>query len=126
MVEPLAADCPAREAVSRMLQGAASQFREAGHAPGCLVSSAEIQGSPGNEAVVAKAAAMRQDAQRAIHVRLKSACRDGELPPDTDTAALAAFYAMVVQGMSIQARDGASTAMLRREAELAMRAWPSQ
>jgi TetR/AcrR family transcriptional regulator, copper-responsive repressor len=125
MAEPLAADCPAREAVSRMLQGAARQFREAGHAPGCLVSSAEIQGSPENATVVAEAAAMRMAAQRAIHARLKAASRDGELPADTDTAALAAFYAMVVQGMSTQARDGASAAMLRREAELAMRAWPS-
>ena len=89
------------------------------------MSSAEIQGSPENATLVAEAAAMRQTAQRAIHARFKSASRDGELPPNTDTAALAAFYAMVVQGMSTQARDGASTAMLRRDADLAMRAWPS-
>ncbi len=125
MAEPLADDCPAREAVSRILLSAARQFGEAGHAPGCLVSSAEIQGSPENAPLVAESAAMRQAAQSAIHRRLQSARRSGELPSQTDAAALAAFYAMVIQGMSVQARDGASTAMLKREAELAMRAWPS-
>jgi hypothetical protein len=43
---------------------------------------------------------------------------------DTDTAALAAFYAMTIQGMAVQARDGAKPAMLKRLADLALRAWP--
>jgi AcrR family transcriptional regulator len=125
MREPLAADCTAREALSRMLLSAAKQFSDAAHAPGCLVSSAEIQGSPENASLVAEAAGMRLAAQQAIHTRLQSARRAGELPEQADVAALAAFYAMVVQGMSVQARDGASVNILMRAAELAMRAWPS-
>lgn len=49
----------------------------------------------------------------------------GELPPDTDPAALARFVGAVIQGMSQQARDGATAAELRNVAETAMRAWPA-
>jgi hypothetical protein len=38
---------------------------------------------------------------------------------------LAAFYAMVIQGMAVQARDGAKLAMLKRMALMAMKAWPA-
>ncbi len=65
-----------------------------------------------------------QSAQRAVYAKLEAARKSGELPPQTDIATLAAFYAMVVQGMAVQARDGARTALLKRLATLAMQAWP--
>ncbi|MCI4430119.1 MAG: hypothetical protein JHC40_13235 [Burkholderiales bacterium] len=48
----------------------------------------------------------------------------GELPANADTATLAAFFAMTIQGTAVQARDGAKHATLKRLAELAMQAWP--
>lgn len=121
---PLTADCTARDAVARILLAAAKQFSQAGHAPGCMVSCAELSASPDNAVLVAEMAALRQSAQSALHVRLEIARKAGELPPQTDTSTLAAFYAMVVQGMAVQARDGAKTALLKRMATMAMRAWP--
>ena len=47
---------------------------------------------------------MRQKAQQAIRERLDTARKSGELPGITDIATLAAFYAMVIQGMAVQAR----------------------
>jgi hypothetical protein len=49
---------------------------------------------------------------------------DGEFAPMTDAEALAAFYAAVVQGLSIQARDGVDRHMLETIAATALRAWP--
>ncbi|MFC6896107.1 hypothetical protein ACFQGX_11725 [Nonomuraea dietziae] len=42
-----------------------------------------------------------------------------------DAPALATFYASVIQGMSTQARDGATREELERVAELAMLAYPA-
>jgi hypothetical protein len=69
-------------------------------------------------------AGLRLNGQRAIHVRLEQARADGELAADTNTEELAAYFAMVIQGMAVQAIDGASTAALEAMATLAMKAWP--
>ncbi|TIV73899.1 MAG: TetR/AcrR family transcriptional regulator, partial [Mesorhizobium sp.] len=42
----------------------------------------------------------------------------------TDTDSLARFYGAFVQGMSVQACDGACTERLRRLVDIALSAWP--
>ena len=49
---------------------------------------------------------------------------DGELPAQTDAVALANFYATVYQGMSMQAKDGASRKSLLATVKMAMASWP--
>jgi hypothetical protein len=56
--------------------------------------------------------------------RFQQAVKGGELPRGTDTEQLARFYGAVIQGMSIQALDGAGPKALRGIAETALRAWP--
>lgn len=114
----------ARDAVEHALLAAAKQFSEPGHAPGCMISSAELRVSPDNEKLANEIASFRLAAQQVVYTRLEAARKSGELPGKTDAASLAAFYAMVSQGMSVQARDGASAAVLKRLAKLAMQAWP--
>ena len=56
-------------------------------------------------------AALRENralGQSGLETRLRRAVAAGELPGTLDVAAVAAFYLTVQQGMSIQARDGAS------------------
>ena len=48
---------------------------------------------------------------------------EGELPDGPDWRAIATFYITVQQGMSIQARDGASRKVLLAVADCAMAAW---
>ena len=48
----------------------------------------------------------------ALRERLERAVAEGDLPAKLDCEAMATFYATVQQGMSIQARDGASRATL--------------
>ncbi len=58
--------------------------------------------------------------------KLDRAEEQGELPAGTDTQALARFYSAILQGMSVQAVDGASAAVLHRTVDLALAAWPGK
>jgi hypothetical protein len=69
-------------------------------------------------------AGLRQAAQQALQSRLEVAALAGELPGAADPATWAAYIAMLVQGMAVQARDGADQATLLRLADLALLAWP--
>ncbi|OYV02323.1 MAG: TetR family transcriptional regulator [Burkholderiales bacterium PBB5] len=124
--EAMSAPGPTRAAVEQMLLRAARQFANAEHPLGCMVAGGELQLSPANAALATEVTGQRQAAQQAIRSRLEAARKAGELPADTDTATLSAFFAMTIQGMAIQARDGAKPALLKRLAELAMRAWPGR
>jgi hypothetical protein len=59
-----------------------------------------------------------------LRSRLETAVTEGELPASTDIDGLSRFYLSVIQGMAIQARDGATQAELRGVAAAAMAAWP--
>jgi AcrR family transcriptional regulator len=126
LIDALTAPGPAREAVQGMLFVAARQFSQPGHPPGCMVASGELQCSTQAAGLATTLAAQRGEAQRTIRQRLDAALAAGELPAGTDTAALAGYFAMVVQGLAVQARDGAQAAELKRLAALAMAAWPAR
>ena len=66
---------------------------------------------------------IRQQAPEVIRRRLERAVEDGELAPDLDTAAVAAFYATVIHGLGIGAGDGAPRAALMAAVDGAMAAW---
>jgi AcrR family transcriptional regulator len=114
----------AREAIEHALLAASKQFTQAGHAPGCMISCAELTASPDNMALAVEMRGLRHASQDIVLSRLEAARKTGELSNKTDTASLAAFYAMVTQGMSVQARDGANATVLKRLAKMAMQAWP--
>jgi hypothetical protein len=50
----------------------------------------------------------------------------GDVPPDTDAAAMAAFFSTVFRGMAVQARDGATRDQLLKIGALAMKVWPER
>jgi hypothetical protein len=70
-------------------------------------------------------AAKRIGSVHTLRSRFQQAIKNGELPRNTDTEELARFYGAVIQGMSIQALDGAGTKALRGIAETALKAWPA-
>jgi AcrR family transcriptional regulator len=115
----LAEEPTARRAVQRLLEEAADELTQDCHPLGCMmvcsVAAKHVQ------AALAKRRAVGVDAMQA---RIQRGIDDGELPAHTDAGALANFYAMVYQGMSMQAKDGASKQALLASASLAMRSWP--
>ncbi|MBS3647154.1 hypothetical protein KEU06_00755 [Pseudaminobacter sp. 19-2017] len=55
--------------------------------------------------------------------RLRRGVAEHEVSPDADVAAIARYYVTVQQGMSIQARDGATRKDLEAIARAALAAW---
>ncbi|MGM9513464.1 TetR/AcrR family transcriptional regulator [Roseateles sp. DB2] len=123
--DALLADLSARACMEQALRAACRQYTDPSHEAGCMVSTAGLQGAPANAAQHAQTEAMRLQARQAIEQRLRRARAEGELAAGTDCAALAGFFALVIQGLAIQARDGASTSSLLRMVDVAMAAWPA-
>jgi AcrR family transcriptional regulator len=122
-----APDLSAREAVASMLRQSAQVF--AGHGTGlsgCMLTLSTLGCAPEHRPVAQEVSALRQGRRTMLAERLARAVAEGELPGDTDTEALADFYMAVLQGMAIQARDGASASALLRMAEVALCAWPAE
>ena len=113
----------ARQAVEDMLRVNAAAYVNPRRPPGCMVTLAATIGTPESAEVREFLAQCRQEAEDALQRRLARGVTEGDLPGSADTAALAAFYYTVLQGLSIQARDGASRKALSAIVDCAMAAW---
>ncbi|MFB7587463.1 TetR/AcrR family transcriptional regulator [Streptomyces sp. NPDC056169] len=112
----------ARGAIGRVLREAAELFTESGHPRGCLMISAAINCSTPE---VEEALRARREANlTSFEARIRRGVEAGELSSGTDARALARFSGAVLQGMSQQARDGATREDLAAVAEWAMSSWP--
>ncbi|WP_411099898.1 TetR/AcrR family transcriptional regulator [Streptomyces sp. x-45] len=118
----LAEEPTARAGIERMLREAAAEYTAPGRPPGCLVIHAAANCST---AEVEESLRERRNANiAAIERRIGADVEAGVLPPDTDAAALARYTGAMIQGMSQQARDGASRTELEALAEIALAVWP--
>ncbi|WP_037731685.1 TetR/AcrR family transcriptional regulator [Streptomyces megasporus] len=122
----LAEEPTARSAVGRVLREAAVEYTEPGRPPGCLVINAAVNAAPASAEVTEALRGMREENVHALTSRIRAGVEAGELPEETDAAALARFVGAVLQGMSQQARDGAGREELEAVAATAMRAWPGE
>jgi len=116
----------ARAAVERLLHEAASNYTRRGRPRGCMVISANAQRAPESEQINAHLRKLRQATDDALRQRIADDVATGELPTDTNAAALATFVSTVIAGMSNRARDGATRQQLQAVAKTAMAAWPEE
>ncbi len=121
----LSQETTARESVRRLLRDAAAELTRECHPQGCMMALTAASCSVATEHIQAAMARRRSEALDLLRERIQRGIDDGELPPGTDAAALANYYATVYQGMSMQAKDGAGRDSLLASAEMAMRAWPA-
>lgn len=112
----------AKAAVRRLLTEAATELARAGAPRGSMLVLSAMQCS--SDALQAKLAERRASVRAILKARIDRGLHEGELARSTDTDALVDFYSAVFQGMSLQARAGASRKRLLATAALAMRAWP--
>jgi AcrR family transcriptional regulator len=124
LADALREETAAYAALERFLFESAKNFAGAKHPPGCLISCAIPTCAPENRKVADVVSAKRIESVHKLRNRFQQAVKSGELPRGTDTEQLARFYGAVIQGMSIQALDGAGTKALRGIAETALKAWP--
>ena len=120
----LAEEPTARRAVQRLLEEAAVELTRDCHPHGCMMVMAATNCSIAAEHVQNALIKRRALGVKSIQDRIQQGIDNGELPAGTDAAALASFYAMVYQGMSMQAKDGASKKSLLASVAMAMQSWP--
>lgn len=113
----------ARQAVEALLLATADAGRRPDAPTGCLVVLSGAHPDVLPQAACAELAEIRRASMNALQARLLRAREAGELAPDADVAAMAAFYATVHSGMAFRARDGGSPQELRATAQAAMLAW---
>lgn len=108
------------EAIECSLIGAADEFARAGRPKGCMISTAVLTCAEENAPIAETVAGMRSGALAAYRARLDQGIADGQLRPDTDIGALARYFGAIIQGMSVQARDGATADELAAVARIAL------
>jgi AcrR family transcriptional regulator len=114
----------ARAAIEAMLRATADEITQPDTPHGCMLILAAPTGAMENAGVRAFLAGLRRDMCSTIRDRLGRGIADGDLtasPASLD--AIARYYTTVVQGLSVQARDGASRADLEAVITCAMAAW---
>ena len=112
--------------VETFLRQAAIRFADPKGPKGCMVATGSLACGTESQSAAETTACARRTSLEAFVVQLEQAKRDGELPVDTDSEALARFYSAVVQGMSVQAIDGADTTNLNALVDIALAAWPKK
>jgi AcrR family transcriptional regulator len=120
----LRAQPTARAAVHAMLRATADEITRPDAPHYCMLVLAAPTGAVENHAVREFLADRRRDQHTTIRDRLASGVTDGDItasPASLD--AVARYYTTVVQGLSIQARDGATRSDLEAVISCAMAAW---
>ena len=113
----------AREGIAQALRANAERFTDPGTPPGCMVVLSALTGTTKNAGLRDFLAERRALVPQSFKQRLEQAIEEGDVAAGTDVDAVAAFYANVLQGMAIQARDGATRAQLEAVISCALAAW---
>lgn len=91
---------------------------------GCMVILGATNVSSDAHAVTDALKLLREEGRSLFLRRLKRAVKEGQLPKGTDVIGLAATLNALLEGMSVQARDGVPKAELERIGKTAMRLLP--
>lgn len=113
-----------RRVVEHLLRGVAECFTAPGRPAGCLVVQGALSCGETAQAVKQELCCRRAAAEALLRERLERAKAEGDLPPDADPATLSRYMAIVVQGMSVKAGDGASRADLLAVVDMVLKSWP--
>ncbi|WP_089115089.1 TetR/AcrR family transcriptional regulator [Streptomyces sp. SS07] len=113
----------ARAAVEAMLRGNIDIFADTGTPTGCMIVLAAANCAHQNRGVAEHLAGHRRRTVAELEDRLERAITEGELAPETDVRAVADFYATILYGLSIEARDGVPVERLRSTVDRAVGLW---
>jgi AcrR family transcriptional regulator len=114
----------AYEVAEHMLYGAAMTMADQAHPQGCVVVQGALSCSEAAAAVKEALINRRLEGQQKLLQRFERAKTEGDLPASVDAETLAQYLGTVLQGMAIQANNGATPEQLRRVAEMTLLAFP--
>lgn len=117
-------DAPtARAGVEALLRGNATTFVQPNMPRGCMVVLSDTNAGPEHASVRALLQSRRNESKAKIEARIRRGIAEGDVPDGADAKAAANFYMAILQGLSLQARDGANRAAMQRIVDGAMGAW---
>lgn len=123
IVREALAEPTARRAIERLLKSAVSGCDKS-EMRGCMLVQGALSCGEAAESIQRELTARRSTLEQAIRDRFTRGIKDGDLPPDTDAAALAKYVSTVQQGNSVQASAGATRSQLLATIDIALRAIP--
>lgn len=102
------------QAIENMLLETAHLYTDPQYPKGCMVATANLGCASENCLEVAYVSRLRKNATKRIQERIELGIKTGDLlRSKTDAKMLAAYLSMIIQGMSVQAQDGASAKELK-------------
>jgi AcrR family transcriptional regulator len=113
----------ARAAIEGLLRAATLSFRRPGKPRGCFVVLGATSCSEANTEITDLLRDRRASRHTVIKERLRQGVADGDMPPSVDLDATATFYATILDGLAIVARDGASRKTMQSVVDYAMATW---
>ena len=115
----------ARKAIERMLEVSVEEFSRADRPNGCMIVLGSLHHEGGNDDIRNALQTRRIQCLSMVHARLIEDVNEGLLPEGPDWQSIAAYYVTLQQGLSIQARDGATREALMAVVKCAMLSWDS-
>jgi AcrR family transcriptional regulator len=115
----------ARAVAESLFQGEIALLTDPKNPPGCLAVQTALACGDEASAIRDELSVRRKALELEIRRRFQRARAEGDLPKDTDPAALSTYTCAVIHGMAVQAAGGTSRKDLKRVADVALRAWPA-
>lgn len=111
-------EADALAAVERLLRDAATTFARSDGTPGCMIATPSTGAAETELTMLGRE--LRADSIARVEQRLARGIAEGQVRADVDCPAWGRYVGTVVQGMSVQARDGVSMEALLTTAEIAV------
>jgi AcrR family transcriptional regulator len=123
-IEECLAAGTAREGVERVLREGVKRFTDP-HGPGvCFLTQEPLTGSDASDETRQYAGRKRAAIELALRDLFDRAIKGGELPHKVSSEGPARFYAVVIQGLALQAQHGGTREQLLSVVDMAMASWP--
>ncbi len=124
---PLALICEksktARIALELYLQENVKRLTVTDKPLGCMLLTTTMNCSQNAQPVQQEVLAFRQSSKEMLFQRLQRGVEDGDLPADAPIQLMVDFYSTVIQGLTLQARDGVTAEQLQAVVQQALKHW---
>ncbi len=114
-----------RQVAERMLRGSLELLTSECEPRACMRVLSSVS-CPEAESIRADLTQRRQSSNTALCQRMQHAKEDGDLPEGADVDGLCAYLSAILQGLSVQAGNGASRQQLESLVDTSLMMWPGK
>lgn len=114
----------AKVAIELLMYDTAKKLAQPDKPSGCMLITATMNGTKQIEEVHQNVQEKRHKYQEILLDRLEQGIKEGDISPETSIQAIADFYITIINGLTIQACDGASLDKLNQVILTAIKTWP--